>query len=296
LARWWARILVFIVIEAFVVMLYNIFYNFYFLVIIYVQIILVSMLIESGRKYGNLWTIGIRIDKWMLKDLRIATILIFSFILLIYLLTIILGAEIEVNEYLFSNDISSNYISMMFTNVFWIFIIVAGEEFLFRGIIFQAILERFGKIISVLLISILFALAHAQNPHFTLISFINTFLVNILLSIMYIQTRSLWQPIFFHFLWNYFLGFLTGSKISGFVLTNTFIDLDLNSFPTWLFGGDYGLEGGIIATIAILIFTPIVLKWSSVSPYLASQLFKMQYFEAKIINKPKMFYKNKNLI
>ena len=263
--------------------LFNLYYTVFFYYIIYLQVILVSILIESGRKGGRFWTLGIRFDKWMLKDAGISAFLMISFSVFLFFLAITFNADISITTRAYYQEGTISFFIVLV-----IFIHALNEEFLFRGIVFQALLERFGATITVFGASILFAVVHSFNPNYTAISFINTFLVNILLSVMYIQTRSLWQPIFFHFLWNFSLAVLLGSRVSGFVLAAPIIDLDLHELPVWLFGGKYGLEGGLITTIAISVFLLIVLKWSSVSPYMASRLFRMQYFQALIFNKAKL--------
>lgn len=286
LSRWWARIAIFLVIETIIVLLFNLYYSIYFFYLLYLQVLLVSIVIESGRKKAKFWTIGIRFDKWMLKDIGISGFLLISFSLLVFLIAISFGAKISINtdSYHKIDSFTFNILPIFM----WIFIRALNEEFLFRGIIFQALLERYGGIISVFGFSIIFAGVHTFNPDYTVISFINTFLINILLSIMYIQTRSLWQPIFFHFFWNFILAVFLGSKVSGLDLAPPIIELELEKLPAWLFGGEYGLEGGILTTFAVPFFLIIVLKWSSVSPYMAARLFKMQYFQSLILNKAKL--------
>ena len=236
-----------------------------------------SVFIQFLRAEGKWWTFGIRFDKWFVKDFTIAFVLIVLFLAFIYLLHFILGGELSYEFY-------TPYI---FTNVYifsLFFIPVLVEELLFRGIIFQAIYEHFGTFISVTAVSLLFALAHIGNPDYSVLAFINTFLASVLLSMMYIRTRSLWLPIFFHLLWNKSISYFLGSDVSGHV-SWTFVNLHLEQFPVWLFGGSYGVEGGIVTTIALLLFLPIVFKWSSVSPIMASRLSKMKNAEALILNK-----------
>jgi hypothetical protein len=118
----------------------------------------------------------------------------------------------------------------------------------------------------------------------------NIFLAGVLMSVMYIQTRSLWLPIFFHFFWNFGIAFFLGSRVSGFYLVDPLFDFNLHAYSVLLFGTEsYGMESGLITTILLLIAIPVVIRRSSVSPFMSSELFKMQYFEAKFINKPKMF-------
>ena len=63
--------------------------------------------------------------------------------------------------------------------------------------------------------SILFGLAHANNPNASALGIINTILAGILLSVGYLKTRSLWFPYGLHFGWNAGLGLVLGFSLSG---------------------------------------------------------------------------------
>jgi membrane protease YdiL (CAAX protease family) len=134
-----------------------------------------------------------------------------------------------------------------------LFILATGamtEELMFRGYPFQRLVEAVGPVVTVLMMSALFGLAHVGNPHASFWAVTNTIVVGVLLSIAYLRTRSLWLPWGIHFGWNFALGVAYGLPVSG-----------LNEFavtvhghatgPTWLTGGAYGLEGGALGTMAI---------------------------------------------
>ncbi|MCL4416432.1 MAG: CPBP family intramembrane metalloprotease, partial [Actinobacteria bacterium] len=168
-----------------------------------------------------------------------------------------------------------------------IFIEAIIEEILFRGIIFQAVLERYGITIAILLNSILFGLGHLANPSINFYAIINIILAGVLFSGMYIKTKSLWMPISFHFFWNWFSA-LIGSPVSGIDFNISITNISWLELPAWLFGGSFGLEGGFFATILLFISGFITLKYSNVSPYLASILFERRYYESLILNKLKI--------
>nr|WP_041589180.1 hypothetical protein [Thermoanaerobacter wiegelii] len=58
------------------------------------------------------------------------------------------------------------------------------------------------------------------------------------------------MPIGYHISWNYFQGYIFWFNVSGNAIRGIY-----NAFPrnNFLSGGDFGLEGGIIATSVILI-------------------------------------------
>src|SRR5206468_12598710 len=87
---------------------------------------------------------------------------------------------------------------------------------------------------------------HSKNPNSSFLSTTNTIVAGILLSLAYVRTRSLWFPYGIHLGWNVGVGFILGFHLSG---------VDLASIWTTgiagrdtILGGDYGPEGGLLAT------------------------------------------------
>jgi hypothetical protein len=57
-------------------------------------------------------------------------------------------------------------------------------------------------------------------------------------------------------MWNWTLGAVYGIEVSGLTeLVKAPLLREIDMGPAWLTGGAYGLEGGIVATIALLIST-----------------------------------------
>lgn len=142
-----------------------------------------------------------------------------------------------------------------------IFILVWGamaEELMFRGYPFQRLVEAFGPVVAVIVMSGLFGLAHIDNPHVSFWAVTNTILVGILLSVAYLRTRLLWLPWGIHFGWNAALGLGFGLPVSG--LTEFAVAVHGRAAgPVWLTGGAYGIEGGALGTMAISLgFVPLL--------------------------------------
>ena len=72
-----------------------------------------------------------------------------------------------------------------------------GEELVFRGLIGQGLVHRWGLLRGVSTTAALFALAHVSPAHA-----IATLPLGLFLHWVYLQTRSLWAPILLHFLNN----------------------------------------------------------------------------------------------
>jgi hypothetical protein len=128
----------------------------------------------------------------------------------------------------------------------------AFEELVFRGYAFQTLLRDVPAWVPVLLLNMLFGLAHWTNPSRTNFSTINTALAGVWLAVAVMRTRSLWLATGLHFSWNWTMGVLFGLPVSGMRLPYTFLFASSGS-PLWLTGGSYGSEGGVTATLAFTL-------------------------------------------
>jgi len=134
-----------------------------------------------------------------------------------------------------------------------IFVVGAfGEELLFRGYLFQTMVEGTGKIISVVVFGCLFGLAHLSNPNVTFFSLVNVALAGAWLSLAYFKTRTLWFPIALHFSWNFFQNHIFSFPVSGIQFEKYQLGVLTQSGPVWLTGGTFGPEGGALATIMLV--------------------------------------------
>jgi membrane protease YdiL (CAAX protease family) len=149
----------------------------------------------------------------------------------------------------------------------------AFEELVFRGYAFQTLLRGAPAIVPILLFSIYFGWAHWNNPNRTLFSTANTTLAGIWLSIAYLKTRNLWFPTALHFMWNWMMGVFFGVPISGLQIKRPLL-IPSSDGPVWLTGGNYGSEGGVAATIALIISIVVIWRanWLRVSPEMTAAL------------------------
>ncbi|MGO8816700.1 MAG: lysostaphin resistance A-like protein [Terriglobia bacterium] len=133
----------------------------------------------------------------------------------------------------------------------------ANEEAIFRGYPFQRLTESITPVGAIIATSTLFGLAHRSNPHSTWVSTLNTALIGVPFAVAYLRTRSLWMPIGMHFIWNFLLGFLLGLPVSGLLVPASVLTARVGG-PVWMTGGEYGPEGGVLVTGAILLVTVYV--------------------------------------
>lgn len=143
----------------------------------------------------------------------------------------------------------------------------AAEEAIFRGYVFQALVQGVGAWPAVLGTSVLFALAHLQNPSVTAVALANIFLAGVMLGWAYLRTRSLWFCTAVHLGWNWMMSAALDFPVSGLIRDTPLYDVRTVG-PRWMTGGDFGPEGGIVATfviaglIALLLWAP----WLRESP------------------------------
>ncbi len=288
-AHWLIRVIEFITLY-FVSLLIILYYTrhnkierIYLYLIVTVLLIFISSLINYFRAKSKYNSYGLNFDRFTIIHIIQGFVLVLLPMLLILIISYILNAQITINP------ISAvQYFSFaLFT--FQIFLSASSEELIFRGILFQAISQKFGDIFAALFLSLIFTLFHINNPNVNSIALINIFLAGIFFSACYIKTKSLWLGISFHFLWNWSEFILIGSPISGleFYIKPLFeIKLQLlSNFNQFLLGGKFGIEEGLFTTIILLVLTFLVLKLAKYSPYVSSNLLKMEYAESKYITK-----------
>jgi membrane protease YdiL (CAAX protease family) len=126
------------------------------------------------------------------------------------------------------------------------------EEVLFRGYPFQRIIEGTNGTVAIAVSSLVFGLVHTSNPHATRLSTLNTVLAGVLLGLAYLRTRALWLPMGFHFGWNWTLAVL-GHPVSGLEVAELPWRVAAAAETVWLHGGSYGPEGGVVATIFLVL-------------------------------------------
>ncbi len=157
-------------------------------------------------------------------------------------------------------DFTLNQIFPEIFKVTLFFLLVAfAEEILFRGYPFQRLIDGTNSLIATLIFSLLFSLAHFQNPNINSIALLNIFLAGVWLCSAYVKTRSLWLPISLHFSWNFFQGYLFSLPVSGINIFETIFAVEITS-KNLISGGEFGPEGSIITSIVLVIATIFILK------------------------------------
>jgi len=126
------------------------------------------------------------------------------------------------------------------------------QEVLVRGYIQQTIQKSWGSTVAIILSAIIFTLLHAGAIKGGLLPVVNLFAAGVLLGLAYTTTGNLWLPIALHFVWNFFQGPVLGLTVSGQSVNSGWQLLVLKG-PVIFTGGAFGLEGGLVATLATVL-------------------------------------------
>ena len=161
---------------------------------------------------------------------------------LIFILLIVTGgAQVKSWTPYFSRDLFA-YLMM--------FIVVGiGEEVLGRGYIMSVMRQTRSTPLVMIVSASLFSLMHMMNPFSGIIPFTNIFLVGMLFAYMYLKSNNIWMPIGYHIAWNYFQGNIYGFPVSG-IEVGSLLTTEINAQHV-INGGNFGPEGGIVATLVI---------------------------------------------
>ena len=149
---------------------------------------------------------------------------------------------------------------LLLIKVFIIFIFQALlEETLFRGYLMPFFSKVIGIKFTITLLSFLFTCIHLFNPNLDIIGLANVFLAGVTFSLIYYYTGNLWLVGAMHTLWNFILGFIVGSQISGIITYNSvFFSIPVEN-KDLISGGVFGFEASIVTTIVELTISLFVI-------------------------------------
>ncbi|MFM8280023.1 MAG: lysostaphin resistance A-like protein [Bacteroidota bacterium] len=228
--------------------------------------ILIGMTSIEYLRGGSIHTVGFSFDEKTHSDL-IFGFMLGSLPIVVYIMILYAFQLVQISDV--KDIVPSGMVSIIMFAIL--------EELLFRGMIFQACVERFSFPSMSLHFSALFASAHVLNPSFDLLSMLNTFLAGLLFSYAWYHSRSLWLPIAIHIGWNLTL-YMTGLTLSGLDTTASFIIVNIhpNVWQPWL-NSAYGIEGTVYCTV-MLIFMGFIISNISIAPQRYARFFDLEYY------------------
>lgn len=135
-----------------------------------------------------------------------------------------------------------------------------AEEILYRGYPWRILAPLLGPWGASAAISAFFSVGHVFNPYVSPLAAGNIFLAGVWLGRARHRSGSLWQSIGMHMGWNLLLGPVLGFSISG--LLDDGMWKPVGTLPTLISGGYFGPEGGLLATV-VLVIGIMVTEWQS---------------------------------
>jgi membrane protease YdiL (CAAX protease family) len=126
-----------------------------------------------------------------------------------------------------------------------------AEELAFRGVPLVVLSRAAGRRYALLVLSLLFSLAHLFNPGVTPLAMVNIVVAGVFLGLVFLSSGGLWASTGAHFGWNVTLSSL-GAAVSGFPVPLPALSY-VPGHPVWLTGGPFGPEGGVVATLCLVL-------------------------------------------
>jgi uncharacterized protein len=139
------------------------------------------------------------------------------------------------------------------------------EEFLFRGYPQATLAQGIGFWPAGVLLSLVFAGAHAPNGGESVFGVIQVFVFAMVFLFALAQTGTLWFAVGYHLAWDWGETFFYGVPDSGTLATTSLLHGTLGG-PAWLSGGADGPEASLLTTIALLALVPFFSLRASRAP------------------------------
>ncbi|MBV9354579.1 MAG: CPBP family intramembrane metalloprotease [Chloroflexi bacterium] len=133
-----------------------------------------------------------------------------------------------------------------------------SEELLFRGFILQTVSRGWGAWWGVAVSALLFGGLHVLNPHFGPLAAVNLVLFGVAAAFykLFVDGSMLWGVFGIHTMWNYMQEFVFGLPNSGTAAPPGNVLFQLQPDQTradWIWGGGFGPEGTLAATIVLAV-------------------------------------------
>ncbi|GAB3020514.1 CPBP family intramembrane glutamic endopeptidase [Bowmanella dokdonensis] len=138
------------------------------------------------------------------------------------------------------------------------------EETLFRGFVFQRLIEGIGLWPAQLALAMLFAAGHWDNPDMQgttlMIASLDLAIGAMLLGLAYVRTGSLALPVGIHLGWNWAQGHVLGFGVSGYGQQGWFTP-EFADKAEWLTGGQFGPEASVFALLVDSLMLLVLWRW-----------------------------------
>jgi hypothetical protein len=132
------------------------------------------------------------------------------------------------------------------------------EELLFRGYPLARLARALGRAPASLAFAIVFAAVHLGNPAVSAFGLVNIGLASLVLSAAFFAPGGLPLAWGVHFGWNAGLA-IADAPVSGLSFDLPGLDF-VTGAPAWVTGGAFGPEGGVVASVVMLIALAVLVR------------------------------------
>ena len=232
----------------------------------------------SIRKYG------LYINATWLNEFMIGCSIATAQLILFYSIMYFSGSMRIESFYWIPSGVDNSFTAGLFSELFGQLVGSFGEELFFRSFLFLLFLEAFrhfmkeplhNAILSSVIISLLFGLAHFTNEGATWLSTANLALDGMMLAVPFLLTGRIGMSLGIHFFWNLLSGAVFGAGISGNLSKVSLLRIQLND--NLFTGGAFGPEGSILIIVLDSMAVALIYWWwknqkqqSLLSPHLAN--------------------------
>lgn len=199
----------------------------------------------------SLITLGLNYDGESLTKVSVGAAISLSCVTVAFLMGVLMG-YIKVKPSKLSEDAVSS-LPLFFGGLVDFFTAAVFEEIIFRGYVYYLLLQAGGLYVAIIGSAVVFSTAHlVKHANMPLMYVLNAFLFGIVVAVCRYTTCSLWLPIGLHFGWNVVSGPIFGLPYSGRNYDRGVVTSEVSG-PTWLTGGSYSLDAGLLGTVALII-------------------------------------------
>ena len=202
-------------------------------------------------------SVGLRLDgRWMRQALAGTGLGMAAMVAVAALIAIAGGVRFELDPARSVATLAGGLYIFLFVALF--------EELLFRGFVFQRLVDGIGAPLALAATAVLFALGHGENPGMQgttqLWALGDLALGALLFGLAYLRTGSLALPVGLHLGWNWMQGHVLGFGVSGIDQAGWLRPL-YQAQPQWLTGGEFGPESSVCAVAVDLVAIALLWRW-----------------------------------
>ncbi|MCL1847997.1 MAG: CPBP family intramembrane metalloprotease [Coriobacteriia bacterium] len=141
-----------------------------------------------------------------------------------------------------------------------------SEELLCRGYFMVSLARRQHVAVAIIVSSCFFGLLHIFNSNITLLAIVNIALFGVFMGIYMLKRGNIWGVGAIHTAWNFTQGNIFGISVSGMERQPSIFIFEPNTTGELISGGAFGIEGGLAATLVLVVAVVIGLLMKCKDP------------------------------